>query len=438
MAFSTNYLRRKLPSLPTKVNRYLVGFSGGLDSHVLLHCLNELQLDGGVTAIHVNHSINDKSEQWQSHCEEVAKDLNVAFLTETVDANPPQGESPEAWARLKRYEVFSKFMREGDLLLLAHHQDDQIETFFLQLLRGSGPLGLSAMQPLTPFSEGWIARPLLEVSRIALEVFAQENQLQWIDDPSNQEIIHDRNFLRHEILPMINKRWPGYKTSLSRSILLQSESSNLLLEMAEEDLKSIYINENTNDLSISNLRQIDDPRMRNLLRLWIRKAGFSLPSHKKLEQIVDSVIFAADDRSPCVDWNGAEVRRYLNRLMIMTPVIVFDREICLAWDLNMPMLLPSGKTLTATKTNDRGIKINTDVVDIRFRQGGEVLKLQSKKHSITLKKYLQEQKVLPWLRNQIPLIYVDDQLIAVSDLCTMDGFVASSDEEGWAITLSDE
>ncbi len=437
MAFSADYLRQKLSSLPTKVKRYLVGFSGGLDSHVLLQTLSELQLGYGITAIHINHSINDQSDQWQAHCAKIAGDLNVEFHAEIVDANPPKSESPEAWARLKRYEVFSGFMQEGDFLLLAHHQDDQIETFFLQLLRGSGPLGLSAMQPFSPFSEGWIARPLLDIPRDTLEVFAKKNQLQWIEDPSNQEIAYDRNFLRHEILPMIKSRWPGCKTSLTRSISLQSEASDLLLEMAEEDLKSICTGENTHVLPISNLQQNSDVRMRNILRLWIRRAGFSLPSYKKLEQIVDSVIFAAEDRSPCVGWDGVEVRRYQNHLMIMTPVINFDPEISFSWDLNEPMILPSGITLMARKTTDKGVKIDADVVDIHFRQGGEVLKLAGEKHSITLKKYLQEKGIPPWLRNQIPLIYSKDRLVAVSDLCIMQEFVARS-EEGWIISSSAE
>lgn len=427
MAFSTDYLQKQLVLLP-EAKRYLVGFSGGLDSHALLNAMAHLELDIEVIAVHINHSIQEEADQWQEHCAQVAADLNIEFLTTKVDANPPKGESPEAWARQKRYDAFLSFMQDGDLLLLAHHQDDQIETFFLQLLRGSGPQGLAAMSLFSTFSNGWIGRPLLQVQRQDLETFAQENKLQWIEDPSNQDSCYDRNYLRHEVLPLIKKRWPGYVGSLSRSISLQSDANQLQIDLAIKDIKDIF-DQDGSSLSIRNLLLLSDERIRNLLRYWIKNSGFPLPSAKKLRQIIDTVLTAADDRSPCVEWDGTEIRRYQNRLMIMSPLIKFDPTLSLSWNLKEPLELPMG-ILTIKKYVGQGFQIDGDLVEIRYRQGGEELQIAGSLHSTTLKKYLQQQGIPSWLRDQVPLIYFEDQLVAVSDLCVMKEFAVENNQEG--------
>ncbi len=430
MVFSPEYLRQQLDLLP-EAKRYLVGYSGGLDSHVLLTALSQLDLETPVIAVHVDHSIDASSDQWQQHCALIASDLKIDFQSRKVNANPPTGESPEAWAREKRYEVFSALMEEGDILLLAHHQDDQIETFFLQLLRGSGPHGLSAMPRVTDFNGGWIARPCLDVKRKDLERYAQEQKLEWIEDPSNQDIDYDRNYLRHEIIPLIRERWPGYAGNLSRSISLQSDACSILDDTAEHDLQLTQI-ENSSYLSVQKLLELNDVRIRNLLRYWIKVSGFPLPSSRKLRQMIDTVLVAADDRTPCVEWSGVEVRRYRDQLMIMISTSQHDPLSSYTWDLKQALELPTG-VLTAKKTTGQGLKLASEVVAIRFRQGGEEFKPAGQQHTKTLKKYLQEQAVPPWLRNQIPLIYCDDQLVAVSDLCFVDQFVAGENEEGWSI-----
>ena len=347
MILLVDYLHQQLNLLP-EAKRYLVGFSGGLDSYVLLKLLTQLDIEIPVVAIHINHSIQEQADQWQDHCESIARGLKIEFLGAKVDANPPAGESPEAWARKKRYATFSNLMQQGDILLLAHHQDDQIETFFLQLFRGSGPHGLASMPKITGFSGGWLARPLLELDRQDLEHFAQQNNLQWIEDPSNQDESYDRNHLRHTILPLVRERWPGCANSLSRSISLQSDACVLLDACALEDMDLVCCNEQSN-LSVSKLLQLSDTRNRNLLRFWIKEAGFPLPSQQKLRQIIDTVLRAADDRSPCVEWPGVEIRRYQDQLMIMLPQTQQDPAAAYQWDLRQPMQLATG-SLRAKKS----------------------------------------------------------------------------------------
>ncbi len=232
-------------------------------------------------------------------------------------------------------------------------------------------------------------------------------------------------------MPLIKKRWPGYAGSLSRSISLQSDAAILLNDSAINDLNSIRC-DNSSSLSIQKLHELSDINLRNLLRYWISDMGFALPSSQKLRQIIDTVLTAAEDRSPCVDWPGVEVRRYRDQLMVMSPQLKQDLSVTYQWDLKQALQLPAG-LLSAKKITGQGFHIDTNLVDVRFRQGGETLKLAGHKHTIILKKYLQEQGIPPWLRDQIPLIYHDDQLIAVSDLCIVDRFVVNENVEGWTI-----
>ena len=426
-----DYLQQRLDVLP-EAQRYLVGFSGGLDSHTLLHSLVSLNLDATIVAVHINHSIQKQSDQWQVHCASVARDLKVDFLAIKVDGNPPAGESPEAWARLKRYDAFSSAVEEGDILLLAQHRDDQIETFFLQLLRGSGSHGLAAMPAEIRFDNGWMARPFLDVTRQDLELYANDNGLQWIEDPSNQDYRYDRNYLRHEVIPLIRKRWPGYGTSLSRSISLQADACRLLDESAADDLVRVR-GEDLSHLLIPKLLELDDARIRNLLRYWIKETGYQLPSFQKLRQIIDTVLSVAEDRSPCVEWIGVEVRRYRDQLIISPPQVQHDFTVLYRWDLEKKLELPVG-ILSAKKTPGNGFIVDSNVVEIRFRQGGEVFKPAGKKHTTTLKKYFQEKGIPPWIRDRTPLIYCDDQLVSVSDLCIVDQFTAQENSEGWLVS----
>ncbi len=436
MVFSLEYLQRQLALLP-EAKRYLVGYSGGLDSQVLLTAMTQLvDLTAPIVAVHINHSINSDSDRWQEYCAEVADDLKINFLTKKIDANPPTGKSPEAWARKKRYAAFSSLMKEGDILLLAQHQNDQIETFFLQLLRGAGPHGLASMPMRANFSVGLLVRPLLEVKRQDLECYAQENQLQWIEDPSNQDYCYDRNYLRHEIMPLINKRWPGYTGSISRSVALQSDACVLLNSMASDDLDSVRC-ENSSSLSVQKLRELNDITIRNLLRYWVVNTGFTLPSSQQLRQLIDTVLNAADDRSPCVNWADVEVRRYRDQLMIMSHQVQQDPDISFQWSLKKPLKLSIG-ILSAKKIMGKGFLIDSDSVDIRFRQGGEELKIGGHSHTITLKKFFQEQGVPPWVRGRIPLIYSDQKLVAVSDLCIVNQFVVDNTTEGWVVSITQE
>ena len=423
--FSPGRLFSILAHLPVP-DRYLLAFSGGLDSHVLVQALAILrpQLSAKLAVVHVNHGIHPESEGWAEHCRQVCERLGLAFDMHTVNARPQQGQSPEAAARQARYAVFTGLIGAGDMLLTAHHQDDQAETLLLQLLRGAGPKGLAAMPELKDFGAGYHARPLLAFTRESLAAYAYQQGFAWIDDPSNDEPVYRRNFLRHEILSRLRQQWPALSRTLSRSAGLCAEAAELLDELADKDLDALR---HEDSISLPGLLALTPSRQRNLLRRWCVREQLSLPSEAQLHQIQQQIV-AAPDHMPVISWPGAEFRRYQDRVFLLPPLPPVTPDISFDWDLDQVLKLPQG-TLTAVMGCRNGLteRIKRQRIRVTFRVGGERL-LMTSGHHHPLKKLFQEYRVLPWWRNRIPLIYVDDELAAVADLVIDSRFRAQPGE----------
>ncbi|MDX1900421.1 MAG: tRNA lysidine(34) synthetase TilS [Gammaproteobacteria bacterium] len=366
-----------------------IAYSGGLDSTVLLHSIARLISPAKkLCAIHINHNIHPDSEAWENHCGNVAKSLKIEFLSETLLFDEPPKKDLENTLRNLRYEIFAKYMDAGSILLTAHHQDDQAETLLLQLLRGAGPKGLSAMPVIKSFSKGWHARPFLSFSRTELLQYAKENHLTWIEDDSNVNIDFTRNFLRHEILPKLNERWPDVSVLLARSAEHCANTEKLLSHFLQNDLEGCA-GKQPGTLSVEKLMGFDLLRRQYILRAWIMQHGFILPSQKKLQQITESVMKAGIDRQPHLSWGEVEVRRYRDDLYVMKKLPPHD----------------------ATKIIPCEEKNKT----IRFRQGGEKIQLPGRTHRHCLKKILQEKGIPPWLRDRVPLVYEGEVLVSVAE-----------------------
>ncbi len=433
MSFDSDKLIAVLRGLPA-AHCYWIGYSGGLDSSVLLHALaqQKLVLGAELRAIHVNHHIHPQSDDWQAHCETICADLNVPLECRSVEVKPAKGESLEAVAREQRYEVYAKLIREGDMLLLAHHQDDQMETFLLQALRGAGLRGLAAMPVIIDFGRGKLARPLLGFTRAELRDWAQDQKLAWLEDPSNADMRFDRNYLRQHVLPQIRERWPSATQTVSRSARHCAEPLALLRTLAEEDLKRCSDSAG-GALSIPALQALNDMRTKNVLRHWLEELALPLPPAHKLEQILHEVLLARTDRNPCVTWQGVELRRYRGRLYGLPPLpepstgefqLRLGESLELAPGLGRLGLLPvPGEGLRATASPAAGLRV-------RFRAGGEVCQPAGRSHRRPLKKWLQEFEVLPWMRERLPLLYIGDQLAAVADLFVCAPFAAGASEPG--------
>lgn len=419
-----------------QTEHYWIALSGGVDSLVLLHLISslKLQLKSYVTAIHVNHGLNKKADEWQQQCAELANSMNIPFKAIQVDARNNGDQSPEAWARALRYQAIQDIIAQNDIVLTAHHSNDQLETLLLQLFRGAGPDGLSSMPQLKEFGESYLARPLLEYNRQQIISYAKDKKLQWINDDSNDDLRFDRNYLRHEILPLLKQRWPALAKTLNRVVSHQSETSQLLSDLAVDDLSQV-IHESTDALNTNKLLLLSEARQKNVIRFWISEKGFLMPSNKKMKNIVSDLLMSPQDKNPVVKWQGCELRRYRNALFAMEEMDSHDSEQVVLWNLEKDLESKVG-VLQARKGTGNGIKassIENNEVEIRFRRGGEKIKIHGKNNTRELKKLFQEEGILPWYRNRLPLIYIQNKLAMVPGFYIADGFFAESGEASWEL-----
>lgn len=393
---------------------YWIAYSGGLDSHVLLHMAAEYRKKFPIKlrAIHVHHQLNTKANAWVAHAEKICRALQIELVVRQVDANLPEDvtESPEEYARQKRYQVFQELLSAQDFLLTAHHADDQAETVLLQLLRGAGPKGLAAMPIVKSLLPGYHARPLLLQTRASLLQYATLNQLQWIQDDSNDNVNFARNFIRHQVLPQLQTRWPALSATLTRSAQLCAEHEQLLQNFIAEDFLAVQ-GAKPNTLSVSQLRQLEPRRQRQVLRYWLQQLHFPLPSVSKMQHIQNDMLYAHEDKRPQVTWKNTELRRYRDDLYVMRPLMAHDAGKVYHWDLAISKLLIPGIGCLHVHAGRGGLCRDITSIEIRFRQMGEKFQLNNRSYRRTLKNFFQEQRVPSWLRDRIPLIFVQGELV---------------------------
>ncbi len=384
-------LDEKLRQSLASFEKVYVGFSGGLDSCALLHKLSqEFSLHSKLIAVHVNHGLSPYAEEWAAFAEKTAHSLNVSFKKFSVSFNK-NGNIEEA-ARDARYHVFTALLNENDVLVLAHHQNDQAETLLLHLFRGAGIDGLASMPEWRNLGKGKLYRPLLHYSRQTLENYATANHLLWIDDESNQNVHFNRNFLRHQILPELQKRWPGLIHNLCRSAQHCASAKQFIHIEIEKVLKDMV--DEKYRLSITKLLAYPRETQCFLLREWLTQQHFKKPSQDKILRILNELILAKEDACPIISWKEGTVRRYQNKLYALSPQgIFFDTEI-----IEKEMLMLKKESPDA-------------LFEVRYRQGGE--KIRWKGQTRELKKLFQEWQVPPWERQHVPLIYKDNVLIKV-------------------------
>lgn len=438
MSFTPAHLLQQLVQLPA-ARRYWVAYSGGSDSHVLLHTMATLreQLAVPVHAVHVNHGLQSQANEWEAHCQQVCEGLSIPLELARVDAAHAPGESPEEAAREARYRVFAGILQDDDMLLMAHHQDDQAETLMLQMLRGAGVKGLAAMPDITRLGRGWLARPLLGFTRSILCHYARQQGLIWIDDPSNNDTRFDRNFLRHEVMPLLHQRWPATANILSRVAGHMAEGASLLRQLAEQDLVQHRVAGKR--LVVSSLLTLDVARQRNLLRHWLSDVcKLSTPDRKHLNRIVHEVLPADENANPVVSWRGGEVRRYRGELYaLQSASIPADMQQIIPWDGKQALNLDK-QVLIPHLVKGQGVNrqfMQQDTLSVRFRQGGEKCRPVGRAHHHSLKKLFQEWGVPPWQRESVPLLCVGDDIAQVVGYCICEPYQTNPQQEGLVITL---
>jgi len=414
--------------------RIWVAFSGGVDSHVLLHLLATTNHPDLTTihAIHIDHGLSPDSTSWAQHCAEVAKNLNIVFSCKKVEVKNIASLGMEAAARSARYLALQQGMTENDVLLTAQHKNDQAETLLLQLLRGAGPKGLSAMAKEFQLGETSVERPLLTVPQSTILAYAEHHQLQWIDDPSNVETRWNRNYIRHNVWPVIEQRWPAASRTLSRSAEHCAEASELLDELAQQDLAQLGVDCETGCLPVSKLLSLSSSRCRNLLRHFLIWKQLPLPSTACLHRVIDEVCLAKPDSMPIVSWQDVEVRRYQDQLYFMSPLSKHATHQVITCNGIKEVVFAEDQVLTWQKANE-GIdeKLIKAGLTIRFRQGGERIKPQGQSHHKTLKHLFQQWAIPPWQRDRIPLLFGGDELVAVVGYCISDSAIVSKGQQGY-------
>ena len=430
--FSSQHLNEILKR-NSLAKHYWLAYSGGLDSSVLLHALTQLQSEQvlSFSVVHVHHGLNRQADDWALFCQQQCEQNKITYRLFNVDASPVPGESPEATARQLRYESLEAVMNEGDVMLTAHHQDDQAETLLLQLMRGSGVPGLSAMPFEADFAGGKLLRPLLEFSRSDMENYAQAHQLSWVEDDSNQDRHFDRNYMRHEILPELMSRWPGVINNLHRTAGHMAEAALLLNQLAEQDLIQCRQIE-TDSLTVSEFDKLNMSRKRNVLRYWIKSKGLNIPSQMQLEHVFNDVLSSRSDALACVNWKGVEIRKYRGQLYALSTLS--DHDVCrsVSWDLHSPLTITGIGTLKTTQKEGKGLNVlfRGQNLDIRFRQGGENIRPANRGHRHDLKKLFQEAGIPPWQRDRTPILYQGDKVLAIAGLCICESYQAEKGQPG--------
>jgi tRNA(Ile)-lysidine synthase len=419
------------------IKKALIAYSGGVDSHVLLHvCAEMLHKNNAIQfqAISINHGLHVESNQWIEHCERVSNKLGVPFIARSVTLKNIKREGVENAARLARYAELAEFVDQDTVLLTAQHQDDQAETLLLQLFRGCGVQGLASMPRLTEFGLGYIARPFLSISQKDILDHAEQQGLHWLEDPSNAELQYDRNYLRHAVIPVIKERWGSFSKTTARTAKHCAEASEILTSFLVEASSAQAVN------SLDTLELVKQPEemQRAILRQWCANNGVKTPSAKVLEQLQHHVVGASDDAMPVLSVSDYEVRRFKQHLYLMPRLPVDFTTSEISWKGEHCVLpAPIGELIKATCVGS-GIKAELwkGDVSVRFRRGGERIKLKGRDGTRTLKNLLNELELPFWVRERLPLIYIGDDLAAVADVWVAAKFLANDNEAAFCIKWS--
>lgn len=412
-------------------NQVWIAYSGGLDSTVLLHLLyQQPALAGRLRAVHVHHGISAFADEWAAHCQKVCDTWDIPLLIHRVLL---EGRSNlEALARNARYQVFASLVQPNDVLLLAHHADDQAETILLQLMRGTGIAGLAGMQRQRHFEDGMLQRPLLDYSRDELHLYAQQHHLSWIEDDSNQNQFFSRNYLRHEIIPRLKSRWPQVTRQLANTANHCQVAQKNLLDLASQDVSPLQ----QTTLKLSSLSELSFERLQNVLRMWLKNNRIMSPSTAQLMQLQVAVIGARSDARAEIRWGKTLIRRYHNQLYILRLPLPSLPENTDWSTFSADLYWPASQLrLRAKRALSYGLWVcSPQSLEVRFRQGGESIRYQGQHKS--LKKLLQSWGIPPWERNFIPLIYMEGQLVAVGDAIIHDDYRRHVDEVADVYTFS--
>ena len=427
--FTPDLLKQQLHDWMTP-GCYWVAFSGGADSTTLLHAMTRIsgELGTEVRAIHINHGIHSHADDWQTHCERHCHELGITLVQKTVDVEIAARQSPEAQARSARYSAMLAAVNDNDMLLTAHHADDQAETMILNLMRGAGVDGLAAMQPIRAAGAAWLGRPLLNWRRQQLRRYLAEENIEFVDDPSNDDRSIRRNFVRHEILPRLEQMWPASTGQLNKSAAHVRSASMILKSLASADL-GICQGAYSYEINLHRLRGFDLDRQALIIRQWAREHGLHTPDQRQMSELLRQLANARVENALCMEWPGVQVHHYRSSLYIMPALPEVLEGWQMEWTGQNSITLPAASGELSLQGGN-GSPFAEMPLQVHARGGSERLLPVGQAHHKSLKQLFQAAGIPPWLRSRIPLLSRNGECLAVGDIWLDQAFAEQLSESG--------
>lgn len=409
-SFNSADLLTSLERLPTP-QKYWVGFSGGADSTALLQALHECrhELPASIHAIHFHHGLQEDADSWQEHCLSFCRERDIPYMSEKLVIEPAGGSSQEEEGRNSRYRAVARILGHEEMYLTAHHAEDQAETLFLNLLRGSGVEGLAGIPALRSLENGWVARPLLENHRADLERFLTERGLEWLTDPSNEDTTFDRNYLRQELFPVLEKRWPGLVNRLTRTARNARVTANAMAVFIENQSGDLI--QDKLKMPMHKLLELDSEMQPLILRQWLRRHEIPVLPESRLREFLEQLFMSMEPSEAEVQWGDWMIKRYQHDLWLhrRKPFLGCQET---KWEQGMELDLgpDSGclRLIGNTTTIPKGWLI-------REREPGDRIRLVEQGPSQKIKHFFQLTSIPPWLRSGIPVMEWDGEAVALGD-----------------------
>jgi tRNA(Ile)-lysidine synthase len=414
----------KIKKTLLQYKKFLLGYSGGIDSTVLLYKLIEIKKkhDIYIRAVHIDHQIHPDSKKWRLHCKKICQINNIPFIYKKITLNIKK-KNIESQARKKRYQIFKKILSLKEILLTGHNLNDQCETLFLAIKRGSGPKGLSGIAYKKKFFNNYLIRPLLNFSRKQIKIWAKSKKIHWIEDESNQDISYERNFLRHKILPKIIKKWKYFPENCLRSTKLIYSEHKLLNKLIQPILEKNLSKKN--NLNISNIKKMDLDIQYFIIRKWIYLKTMQMPSLKFLKSIIKNIIHNKKKKYPKIQFKKYEIWNYKNKLFWIKKIFSVKKYILFWHNIKKKIILPekNGYLKIQNSLNQKSNLFiyapkKTQLVNIRFDTNQKIQINKNFKKLYTIKELFNKFKVFPWKRKKIPLLFYNNKFISAIGLFT--------------------
>lgn len=408
--FGRQRLLQSMARLPQS-RMYWVGFSGGADSSALLHALHKSrnELAAPIHAVHFHHGLNTSADAWQSHCQIFCQERDIPFTAQWLEIKRANRTSIEEESRNRRYQAIAAMLQPGDIYLTAHHADDQAETLFLNLMRGSGIEGLAGIPPLRKLGEGWVARPLLQTRRSELESYLVQQGINWLEDPSNKDPLFDRNFLRNNLFPQLETRWPGVVQRLIRTTRTARISTTALADFIENHCEELLCNRHR--MPLRPLLQLESPMRALVLRQWLRRREIPALPEVRLNEFITQIAGSTSSSQAEARWGSWQMKLYGQQIWLqdqLIPALESQQD----WTSGSRLELGNSLGCLLLLGNKTSIPGGWQIAS---RRKGERIRLHHQGVRRKLKDLFRESAIPPWLRSSIPVLYWDQEAVAIGD-----------------------